>query len=134
LVPAGRLVTPIDVYIQRLGSAELTSQTSINILSPFQLKAAITATVVKANYTTTTVDLTFGVSQPYQIMYLANQYTTGVFGAAPVPGLQWEARNNVADIQVRLFFFFFFSIGESYCFDIGLGRARTWCWGSNGRQ
>lgn len=98
---AGRLVTPIDVYIQRLGSAQLTSQTSINLLSPFQLKAAITATVVKANYTTTTVDLTFGINQPYQLNYLANQYTSGVFGLAPIPGLQWEGRNGVADIQVR---------------------------------
>jgi hypothetical protein len=58
---AGRLVTPIDVYILRLYAAELNTTTSINVFSPFQLKAAITATNVKANQTTATVDITFGV-------------------------------------------------------------------------
>jgi hypothetical protein len=53
-------VTPIDVYILRLAAAELNTTTSINVVSPFQLKAAVTATNVKANQTTATVDITFG--------------------------------------------------------------------------
>lgn len=57
----GRLVTPIDVYILRLYAAELNTTTSIYVFSPFQLKAAITATNVKASQTTATVDITFGV-------------------------------------------------------------------------
>ena len=43
----GRLVTPIDVFINRTASAELNTQTSINVYSPFEVKAAIVATQVK---------------------------------------------------------------------------------------
>ena len=42
--------------------------------SPFQLKAAITATTIKANSTVAYVEITFGISSPYCITALSNQY------------------------------------------------------------
>jgi hypothetical protein len=88
-------VTPIDVYILRLAAAELNTTTSINVVSPFQLKAAVTATNVKANQTTATVDITFGISNPYEIKYISNDYPGD--GGATVPGVKWVS-NNVPDI------------------------------------
>ena len=52
LTRTGRLVTPIDLYINRTYSAALTTQTSITVSSPFELQAAITATTVKQSQTT----------------------------------------------------------------------------------
>jgi hypothetical protein len=89
------MVTPIDVYIERLAAAELNTTTSINVLSPFQLKAAVTATNVKANQTTATVDITFGISNPYEIKYISNEYPGD--GGITVPGVKWVS-NGVPDI------------------------------------
>ena len=65
LTRTGRLVTPIDLYINRTASAELTTQTSITASSPFELQAAITATTVKRSATTDTMTVTFGIKAPY---------------------------------------------------------------------
>jgi hypothetical protein len=88
-------VTPIDVYNLRLYAAELNTTTSINVFLPFQLKAAITATNVKANQTTATVDITFGISNPYDIKYISNDYPGD--GGVTIPGVPWVS-NNVPDI------------------------------------
>lgn len=79
LTRTGRLVTPMDVYIYRLYSSELnsTANTTIQVYSPFQLKAAVTSTNVKANATTSYVGITFGISSPYEISFMTTYTQTG---------------------------------------------------------
>lgn len=82
LTRTGRLTTPIDVYIQRLYSANTTLNvsTSLTLYSPFDLKAAVTATTVKANSTTALVSITFGISNPYEILCISNRQNAGSAG------------------------------------------------------
>lgn len=91
LTRIGRLVTPIDVFIERLYSSQLDTTTSILVYSPYQLKAAITSTTVKANATTAYVSLTFGVSSPYEIDYMTTRTPTG--GGGYTSGLQTSPNN-----------------------------------------
>jgi hypothetical protein len=68
----GRLVTPVDVFIDRLGIAELnTTNATIFVYSTFEVKAAITATNIKANSTTSYVDITIGIPAPYAVIQVA---------------------------------------------------------------
>lgn len=96
----GRLVTPIDVYILREYAAELTTASgpsaSIFVNSPFQLKAAISATAVKPNATTANVKITFGINGPYEISSLSNQYKSdqGVL----TTGIPFTSNNGAHDI------------------------------------
>lgn len=75
LTRTSRLVTPIDVFIVRQYQTELNrlnTATSIQIYSDFQIKGAVTNTNIKANATTATVDITFLVSSPYQVVFINN--------------------------------------------------------------
>lgn len=65
-------MTPIDVYILPEYTAELNTTTSINVLSPLQLKPAMTATTVKANQTTATVDITFCIRGLFECNHMPN--------------------------------------------------------------
>lgn len=83
----GRLVTPVDVFIDRLGVAELnTTNATIFVYSTFEVKAAITATNVKANSTTSYIDITIGVPAPYAVIQIA--------GGNPLPSQSNNASIN----------------------------------------
>lgn len=88
----GRLVTPIDVYIERKYDAELDvkSNTTIFVYSPFEIQAAIVATKVKANSTTTYMDIAIAINSPYAIVQIdGGNSLPHKSDSAGVPDIAW---------------------------------------------
>lgn len=105
LTRTGRLVTPVDVYILRLYTAELNvntsilvSQQNIDTKDMFEIQAAITATTVKQNQTTATLEITIGVNSPYQITYIDTSTPNLIPGEPALPQLLWAPNGDAPDI------------------------------------
>ena len=71
------------------------------MLSPFKLKAAITATTIKANSTVAYVEITFGISSPYCMTAISNQHDADTGGPAGTnTGIPFTFNNEVDRIAV----------------------------------